>query len=56
MKKVLILIIAISLFAILTKAKAMTNEYDEIAKSDKAGVTLYAKNLYIIHTSFLHKG
>lgn len=52
MKKVLILIIAISLFAILTKAKAMTNEYDEIAKSDKAGVTLYAKKMYGLYTDF----
>jgi len=52
MKKVLILIIAISLFAVLTKTKAMINEYDEIAKSDKADVTLYAKKMNEIYTDF----
>ncbi|MFB7157809.1 hypothetical protein [Lysinibacillus sp. NPDC056232] len=43
MKKVLILIIAISLFTVLSKTKAMINEYEEITKSDKVDVTLYAK-------------
>ncbi|MEB2301957.1 hypothetical protein LAV72_20315 [Lysinibacillus xylanilyticus] len=52
MKKVLILIIAISLFAVLTKTKAMINEYDEIAKSDKADVTLYAKKMNGVYTDF----
>lgn len=52
MKKVLILIIAISLFAVLTKAKAKINEYDEIAKSDKVGVTIYAKKMNGLYTDF----
>ncbi|MGE7947897.1 hypothetical protein [Lysinibacillus sp. NPDC093688] len=52
MKKVLILNIAISLFAVLTKTKAMINEYDEIAKSDKADVTLYAKKMNGVYTDF----
>lgn len=52
MKKVLILMIAISLFAGLTKTKAMINEYDEIAKSDKADVTLYAKKMNGVYTDF----
>ncbi|PIC85374.1 hypothetical protein CSV72_13675 [Sporosarcina sp. P20a] len=51
MKRVLILIIAISLFAVLTKANAI-NEYDEIAKSDKADVTLYAKKMNGLYTDF----
>jgi len=44
-KKVLVLIIAISLFAVLTKTKAMINDYDKIANSDKTDVTLYAKKM-----------
>ncbi|WP_139311067.1 hypothetical protein [Paenisporosarcina indica] len=52
MRKVLILIIAISLFAVLTKANAMINEYDEIAESDKVGVTLYAKKMNGLFTDF----
>ena len=52
MKKVLILIIAISLFAVLSKAKAIINEYDEIAKSDKVGVILYAKKMNGLYTDF----
>ena len=52
MRKVLILIISISLFAVLTNATAMINEYDEIAKSDKVGVTLYAKKMNGLYTDF----
>lgn len=52
MKKILIFIIAFSLFAVLTKAKAMLNEYDEIAKSDKAGAILYAKKTNGLYTDF----
>ncbi|MFJ7733140.1 hypothetical protein ACIQXF_14725 [Lysinibacillus sp. NPDC097231] len=52
MKKILILMIAISLFAVLPKAIATTNDYDEIAKSDKVGVTLYAKKLNGLYTDF----
>ncbi|SCY41795.1 MULTISPECIES: hypothetical protein [unclassified Lysinibacillus] len=52
MKKILILMIAISLFAILSKAIATTNDYDEIAKSDKVGVTIYAKKLNGLYTDF----
>ena len=51
MKRVLIIIIAISLFAVLTKANAI-NEYDEIAKSDKTDVTLYAKKMNGLYTDF----
>lgn len=49
MKKILI---AISIFAMLSKANAMTNDYDEIAKSDKVGVTIYAKKLNGLYTDF----
>lgn len=53
MKKViLILIIAISFFAVLTKTKAIINEYDEIAKSDNADVTLYAKKINGVYIDF----
>jgi len=53
MKKViLILIIAISFFAVLTKTKAIINEYDEIAKSDNADVTLYAKKMNGVYIDF----
>ena len=52
MKKVLILIIAISLFAVLIKVNAMINEYDEIAKSDKVDVTIYAKKMNGLYTDF----
>ncbi|MGE7694711.1 hypothetical protein ACQKNC_11410 [Lysinibacillus sp. NPDC094177] len=52
MKKVLMLIIAISLFTVLTNTKAMINEYDEIAKSDKADVTLYTKKMNGVYTDF----
>lgn len=53
MKKViLILIIVISLFAVLTKTKAMKNEYEEIAKSDNADVTLYAKKMNGVYIDF----
>ncbi|MGE7915787.1 hypothetical protein [Lysinibacillus xylanilyticus] len=52
MKKVSMLIIAISLFAVLTKTNAMVNEYDEIAKSDKVDVTLYAKKMNGVYTDF----
>lgn len=44
--------IAISLFAILSKAIATTNDYDEIAKSDKVGVTIYAKKMNGLYTDF----
>ncbi|KOS63942.1 hypothetical protein [Lysinibacillus sp. FJAT-14222] len=52
MKNILILIIVISLFTVLTKTKAMINEYDEITKSDKADVTLYAKKINGVYTDF----
>jgi len=52
MKKVVLLIIAISLFAVFTKTKAMINEYDEIAKSDKVDATLYAKKMNGVYTDF----
>ena len=52
MKKILILIITISLFAVLSKATATINEYDEIAKSDKVGVTIYAKKLNGLYIDF----
>ncbi|MGG2074925.1 hypothetical protein AB1J28_16405 [Lysinibacillus irui] len=54
MKKILILMIAISLFTVLAKAIATTNDYDEIARSDKVGVTIYAKKLngYGLYTNF----
>ncbi|MBG9453334.1 hypothetical protein ABE61_04395 [Lysinibacillus sphaericus] len=52
MKKVLLLIIAISLFGILSKTKAMIIEYKEITKSDKADVTLYAKKMNGVYTDF----
>jgi len=52
MKKIIILIFAISLFAVLIKAKAMINEYDEIAKSDKVDVSLYAKKMNGVYTNF----
>lgn len=53
MKKILILIIAISLFTVLSKAIATTNDYDEIAKSDKVGVTIYAKKMNGLYTDFI---
>ncbi|MGE7672828.1 hypothetical protein ACQKMV_04455 [Lysinibacillus sp. NPDC094403] len=52
MKKIIVLIIAISLFTVLTNTKAMINEYEEIAKSDKADVTLYAKKMNGVYTDF----
>ncbi|WNN78209.1 hypothetical protein RKS58_10305 [Lysinibacillus capsici] len=52
MKKILILIITISFFAVLSKATATINEYDEIAKSDKVGVTIYAKKLNGLYIDF----
>lgn len=52
MKKILILMIAISLFAVLTKAIATTNDYDEIANSEKVGVTIYAKKMNGLYTDF----
>ncbi|PYF07880.1 hypothetical protein [Ureibacillus chungkukjangi] len=52
MKKVLILIITISLFAVLTKVNATINEYEEIAKSDKVGVTIYAKMMNGLYIDF----
>jgi len=52
MKNVLILIIAISFFAFLTKTKAMINDYGEIAKSYKADVTLYAKKMDGVYADF----
>lgn len=52
MKKVLILIIAISFFTVLSKTKAMINEYEEITKSDKADVTLFAKKMNGVYTDF----
>ncbi|MFC9539491.1 hypothetical protein ACFTQ7_06345 [Lysinibacillus sp. NPDC056959] len=52
MKKVIFLIIAISLFGNLSKTKAMIIEYDEITKSDKADVTLYAKKMNGVYTDF----
>lgn len=52
MKIILILMIAISLFGVLSKAIATTNDYDEIAKSDKVGVTIYAKKLNGLYTDF----
>ncbi|WP_155592203.1 hypothetical protein [Lysinibacillus cavernae] len=50
MKKVIVLIIAISLFIVLSKTKAMINEYEEITKSDKTDVTLYAKKMNEVYT------
>lgn len=52
MKKILILIIAISLIAVLTKAIATTNDYDEIANSDAVGIILYAKKINGLYTDF----
>lgn len=52
MKKILILMIAISLSSVLSKAIAMTNDYEEVAKSDKVGVTIYAKKLNGLYTDF----
>ena len=52
MKKVLILIMAISFFTYFTNAKATIVEYDEIAKSDKVDVTLYAKKVNGVYTDF----
>ena len=52
MKKILILIIALSLFSVLSKAIATTNEYDEIAKFDEVDVTLYAKKMNGLYTDF----
>ena len=52
MKKIIIVIITISLFVALSKAIATTNEYDEIAKSDKVDVTLYAKRMNGLYTDF----
>ena len=52
MKKVLIFIMAISLLAVFSKTKAMINEYDEITKSDKADVTLYAKKMDGVYIDF----
>ncbi|MFT9819782.1 hypothetical protein [Lysinibacillus sp. NPDC056185] len=52
MKKVLILIIAISLFVVLSKTKAMINEYEEITKSNKADITLCVKKMNEAYTDF----
>ena len=52
MKKILILIFALSLFSVLSKAIATTNEYDEIAKSNEVDVTLYAKKMNGLYTDF----
>ena len=52
MKKILVLVIAISLFAVLSKVIATPNDYAEIAKSDKVGVTIYAKKLNGLYTDF----
>lgn len=52
MKKILILMIAISLFAVLTKAIATTNDYDEIANSETVGIILYAKKMNGLYTDF----
>ena len=52
MKKILILIITISIFAVLTQAKATFNEYDEIAKSENMDVTIYAKKMNGLYTDF----
>lgn len=52
MKKILVLMIAISLFAVLTKAIATTNDYDEIANSEKVGIILYAKKMNGLYTDF----
>ena len=43
---------AISLLAVFSKTKAMINEYDEITKSDKADVTLYAKKMDGVYIDF----
>lgn len=51
MKKVFILIISIS-FTVLSKTKAMINEYEEITKSDKADITLCAKKMNEVYTDF----
>ena len=52
MKKILILIFALSLFSVLSKAIATTKEYDEIAKSNEVDVTLYAKKMNGLYTDF----
>ncbi|MEY9978534.1 hypothetical protein [Lysinibacillus sp. RC79] len=52
MKKKLILIFVISLFAVLMKTKAMTDEYDEIAKSDKVNVSIFAKKMNKVYSDF----
>lgn len=52
MKKILSLIIALSLISALTKAKAVTNEYEKIVKSDLAGVILYARKMDGLYTDF----
>ncbi|MGE7997708.1 hypothetical protein ACQKOF_03320 [Lysinibacillus sp. NPDC093190] len=52
MKKKLILIFVISLFAVLIKTKAMTDEYDEIAKSDKVNVSIFAKKMNKVYSDF----
>lgn len=51
MKKIII-IITIFLLAALSKAVATTNEYEEIATSDKVNVTLYAKKMNGLYTDF----
>lgn len=52
MKKVIILVFVISLFLFLTKANAIITEYDEIAKSDTADVSLLAKKINGVYTDF----
>ncbi|MGE7839701.1 hypothetical protein ACQKNX_02810 [Lysinibacillus sp. NPDC093712] len=52
MKKMMMLIFATSLFFIFIQAKAMINEYEEIAKSNIVDVSLYAKKMNGDYTDF----
>ncbi|MFJ7737632.1 hypothetical protein ACIQ2D_15060 [Lysinibacillus sp. NPDC097287] len=52
MKKGIILVFAISFFVVLTQGNAMITEYDEITKSDKADVSLFAKKMNGVYTDF----
>ena len=52
MKKILVFIIAISLFTVISKAIATPNDTFEIAKSDNVGVTIYAKKLSGLYRDF----
>lgn len=52
MKKILILFISVSLFAVLTKAEAIMNEYDEIATLNNEAITIYAKKINGLYGDF----